>query len=531
MKRKNSIAGLAVAAATIGFSLLAAKKLQDDETEIHFLEQNRDESSQAYLLGSGIGNLSLAYFLIHHANLPGENITIFQTQYNPWQCGTHNPPHFHHLESLSPFSLLNAKELFYQIPRENSTLGDLLDLHISTRDAITPLTISLNGEVRKFLQPKVDSLSKSILRKVLLSHDEDFLSRPLDSAFSTTEFLDSELFTYLSGRYDVKKNSPLFLLQESLFHMIIHKNQSPSDEFYFLSHTLEEELICPLVEELKKSKVQFLSDYDWVSFEETDGAISKLILEKENSVEEIFTTKQDIVVLEENYTDEFLEGNLSLEPLKVHRKKTFRTNTLHYELQTLPGTVTEAGMEFVTIAMKDYTFREHLHNRYGRSMDNTELFFETGKAKLLLQIPPRTFCQKGDIFLLKITEPHRHGIFTAKEYRNCTGEEIFYDLIKFLHLEDDFGKLRESVESLTLYYYPNYSFSKATTPYFKNYKNFALLCDSFQSPFYGYSIEKQVFQGMKIAHNMMGITHIEPFMESVPTPVEIFSFLKTLPEN
>lgn len=530
MRRKNSIAGLAVAAAAVGVSMLMANQLQEREEETSFLEQNRDEHSQVYLFGSGMGSLSLAHFLIHHANLPGKNITIFESAYHPWQSAHHNRLCFHRLETLSPKELLNAKEVFYQIYSDDVSVSENLDRHFATFDPVTPLCLRRNGTLDKLSLLNVGSLSKSPLRQVLFSRDSSFLSQSVEEFFSDTGFLDSDLFTYLVGRYDLTRHTSLRQLQESLFHLIMHMKEDSSDEFYFLSQSLEEFLYQPFVAHLKEQGVHFLSHHHLVHVKHTEDAVTKLVLEHQQTVEEIPVTKQDIVLWEEEYTHVFYEGGFTCPPTKLHRQQHFHSDDIHYDLSALTGDVS-CGIEWITLTMKDDTFRQKLEQLFSRTMDNREIFFAAGKGNLLLQIPPRNFVPEKDVFLLKIAHPHQHGIFIPKEYRHCTGEEIVYELIKLLHLEEDFGVLRESMEEITLCYYPNYHHLIETIPYFTSSQNFALLSDRFDDPYMGYSLEKQVFRGMKIAHDMMGIDHIEPAMEELPAPTQLFSFLHSLKEE
>ena len=135
----------------------------------------------------------------------------------------------------------------------------------------------------------------------------------------------------------------------------------------------------------------------------------------------------------------------------------------------------------------------------------------------------------GNKIILKVLNPNKNSIFLGDVFKALNGEDFFFELIKLFGLEDDFGELRFNLKSVSISMMENYKKLPGEV-YKKNLNQISnLIFLSSKASDFGelYSIEKLVKKGIKSAHELMGIDHLEIFENSL-SKIEILKFINSL---
>ena len=303
MSRKNDIKKLALAAATISAAIFAAKKASDDEVKV--LMPNRDEESLAYLLGDGFGNLALAYGLINHANLNPKNINIYTKAFNEFTNINEDENTYVTFDNrFSEYNFKNTLELLKNIMTEE----EILEIYekIAKKESPRIMDLSMNSSYKI---DEVDEASKKKIYKLMLSPLDLETESSIEKYFLFSDFLKSNFYYYLANIYNLKATSPIKDLREALLDYI-------GSQSYF---TLDSKLIYEKLRSyLEKSGVNFFHGYKFLEFSSEKTHVDKLVFEKDEQVEEVYTDLKDIISIESpTYLDNLSLGNIREVPENI----------------------------------------------------------------------------------------------------------------------------------------------------------------------------------------------------------------------
>ena len=505
MSRKDDIKKLAIAAATISAAIFAAKKVSDDDVKV--LMPNRDENSKAYLLGDGFGNLALAYALINHANLSPLNINIYTKNFNEFvkiKEGENNYPTFDN--RFSEFNFKNTYEVLKNILDEDEL--NKISEKIAKKEKPMLLDLSLN-KFSKVLE--VDEASKKKLYKLMLYPMDLDDKTSLEQYFLFTDFLSSNLFYYLASIYNLKSTSPVLELKEALSDFI-------GSEFYFDLDT--DRIYNFLRDYLIELGVNFYDEYKFIDFNAKDNYVDKLTFEKNEQVEEVLTDLKDIISIESpTYLSNLALGNTTNIPEKILSsyisKNNFSTQNIYKEIE---GKTRDSSILFVNLEFSDDSFIKKLK----KNLQDNDFFIFKVKSGISAKIV-------GNEVILKILNPNKNSIFVGNAFKALNGEDFFFALIKLFNLEENYADLRFNLKNVSISVFENYK--KIPGESYK--RNINKICNLFfissKNSDFGelYSVEKLAQEGIKNAHDIMGIDHLEVFENNL-SKMEILKFINNL---
>lgn len=505
MSRKDDIKKLAIAAATISAAIFAAKKVSDDDVKV--LMPNRDENSKAYLLGDGFGNLALAYALINHANLSPLNINIYTKNFNEFvkiKEGENNYPTFDN--RFSEFNFKNTYEVLKNILDEDEL--NKISERIAKKEKPMLLDLSLN-KFSKVLE--VDEASKKKLYKLMLYPMDLDNKTSLEQYFLFSDFLSSNLFYYLASIYNLKSTSPVLELKEALSDFI-------GSESYF---DLDTDRIYKFLRDyLIELGVNFYDEYKFIDFNAKDNYVDKLTFEKNEQVEEVLTDLKDIISIESpTYLSNLALGNTTNIPEKILSsyisKNNFSAQNIYKEIE---GKTRDSSILFVNLEFSDDSFIKKLK----KNLQDNDFFIFKVKSGISAKIV-------GNEVILKILNPNKNSIFVGNAFKALNGEDFFFALIKLFNLEENYADLRFNLKNVSISVFENYK--KIPGESYK--RNINKICNLFfissKNSDFGelYSVEKLVQEGIKNAHDIMGIDHLEVFENNL-SKMEILKFINNL---
>ena len=505
MSRKDDIKKLAIAAATISAAIFAAKKVSDDDVKV--LMPNRDENSKAYLLGDGFGNLALAYALINHANLSPLNINIYTKNFNEFvkiKEGENNYKTFDN--RFSEFNFKNTYEVLKNILDEDEL--NKISEKIAKKEKPMLLDLSLN----KFSDLcHVDEASKKKLYKLMLYPMDLDDKTSLEQYFLFTDFLSSNLFYYLASIYNLKATSPVLELKEAVLDFI-------GSESYF---DLDTDRIYKFLRDyLIELGVNFYDEYKFIDFNAKDNYVDKLTFEKNEQVEEVLTDLKDIISIESpTYLSNLALGNTTNIPEKILSSyissNNFSAQNIYKEIE---GKTRDSSILFVSLEFSDDSFIKKLK----KNLQDNDFFIFKVKSGISAKIV-------GNEVILKILNPNKNSIFVGDAFRALNGEDFFFALIKLFNLEENYADLRFNLKNVSISVFENYK--KIPGESYK--RNINKICNLFfissKNSDFGelYSVEKLVQEGIKNAHDIMGIDHLEVFENNL-SKMEILKFINNL---
>lgn len=505
MSRKDDIKKLAIAAATISAAIFAAKKVSDDDVKV--LMPNRDENSKAYLLGDGFGNLALAYALINHANLSPLNINIYTKNFNEFvkiKEDENNYPTFDN--RFSEFNFKNTYEVLKNILDEDEL--NKISEKIAKKEKPMLLDLSLN-KFSKVLE--VDEASKKKLYKLMLYPMDLDDKTSLEQYFLFTDFLSSNLFYYLASIYNLKSTSPVLELKEALSDFI-------GSESYF---DLDTDRIYKFLRDyLIELGVNFYDEYKFIDFNAKNNYVDKLTFEKNEQVEEVLTDLKDIISIESpTYLSNLALGNTTNIPEKILSsyisKNNFSAQNIYKEIE---GKTRDSSILFVNLEFSDDSFIKKLK----KNLQDNDFFIFKIKSGISAKIV-------GNEVILKILNPNKNSIFVGNAFKALNGEDFFFALIKLFNLEENYADLRFNLKNVSISVFENYK--KIPGESYK--RNINKICNLFfissKNSDFGelYSVEKLVQEGIKNAHDIMGIDHLEVFENNL-SKMEILKFINNL---
>ncbi|WP_282925262.1 oleate hydratase [Peptoniphilus genitalis] len=505
MSRKDDIKKLALAAATISAAILAAKKVSDDEVKV--LMPNRDESSLAYLLGDGFGNLALAYGLINHANLDPKNINIYTKGFNEFANISHGENTYINFDNR--FSQYNFKNTF-EILKNIMTEEEILEINekITKKESPRIMDLSMNSS---YDVDELDEASKKKIYKLMLSPLDFESESSIEKYFLFSDFLNSNFYYYLASIYNLKVTSPVSELKEALLDYI------GSGSYFSLDSNMIYEKLRGYLEDLG---VKFLDGYKFLEFSSTETHVDKLVFEKDEHVEEVYTDLKDIISIESpTYLDNLYLGNTESLPENIlntyYLGKKISSNNIYKEIQ---GKTSDSGILYVNFEFSDPIFTDKIKN----NLRDSDFFIFKTKSGISAKI-------LGNKIILKVLNPNKNSIFIGDVFKALNGEDFFFELIKLFGLEDDFGELRFNLKSVSISMMENYKKLPGEV-YKKNLNQISnLIFLSSKASDFGelYSVEKLVKKGIKSAHELMGIDHLEIFENSL-SKMEILKFINSL---
>ncbi|MGI5948905.1 oleate hydratase [Peptoniphilus sp.] len=503
MSKKDSLKKVAIAA-TITTAVAIGKKISDEKEKPKLISPDRDENTKAYLIGNGIGNLSLAYGLINHANLPGENITIYKKKYNEFlpindKTGMPNYKTFDDRYIFSNFA--NTYEILKEILSDEEL--ENLKNKIDNPDNIE--IIDLNSHVYRDIFV-VSENTKFKIKKLLLKPKSFDENETIEKYFYFTDFVDSSLYYLLATLFNLRRTSLVSELREAILSIY-----PSTDSFDVRTVTFHRDF----ENYLKDKGVNIIEGHEFVKLEIKDGAVDKILFVNNSQIVEQYVEKTDIVSAEApTYIDKISLGDLNKIPEIVHESSILKEKDTHYKGK-ISGNAPENSIIYVKLSFVNDHFARKIRERY----PNKDTFILKLKTGISVKL-------RGNDVIVKVLNPNRSSIFIGNNFDALNGEDFFFELVKTFNLDDSYGELRMSLKSVYITLLPDYRNGIGSDEGFLSDEISNLAYISSMNKYFGtnYSVEKLVKQGLYIAHEMMGIDHID-IIEDEPDKADVKEFL------
>lgn len=438
---------------------------------IHSRKPENIDERKAYMLGGGIGALAAAAFLIHDASMPGKNITIYESldrlggsmdgQGNAEEGytargGREIEPHFECFNEL--FSFIPSLD-----EKDRTVLDEFHELNVKEPILSNCRLIANQGEI-------VDSSSFGLsqeqamkLAKLVMT-DEAALQDTTIEEFFGTEFLQTNFWYFFETMFafnpwhsvaEVKRYMMRFM------HMV--KGLNRLEGLLHTAYNQYDSLILPLITWLKEQGVVFEMGTDVldINFDITDDSktCTGFEIEHNHHKQHVDVDPQDLVFFTNgSMTQNTTRGSLH-EAAPVNRSEDKGCFSVW---EKIAGQSEDFGhpekfcsdidktkwMSFTMTLKDDDKLWKHLEElQHNRSGMNGLVTIKDSNWVLSFVVPkdPHYRDQPENVkvvwaYALRLDEP---GNLINKPMQECTGEEMFRELLYHLGLEQDTEEILE----------------------------------------------------------------------------------------
>ena len=212
-------------------------------------------------------------------------------------------------------------------------------------------------------------------------------------------------------------------------------------------------------------------------------------------------------------------GNTTKIPEKIintyYSKNNFTSQNIYKEIE---GKTTDSSILFVSLEFSDDSFI----NKLKENLQDKDFFIFKVKSGISAKVVDNKV-------ILKILNPNKNSIFVGDAFKALNGEDFFFELIKLFNLEEKYADLRFNLKNVGISVFENYKKIPGES-YKRSVNNICnLFFISSKNSDFGelYSVEKLVQEGIKNAHDIMGIDHLEVFENNL-SKMEILKFINNL---
>ncbi|WP_019138446.1 hypothetical protein [Peptoniphilus timonensis] len=309
----------------------------------------------------------------------------------------------------------------------------------------------------------------------------------------------------------MKSKSPVFELKEALIDYI-------GSASYFNLDT--DKIYKKLRAYLEVKGVNFFDGYKFIEFSSSKSYVDKLVFEKDEQIEEVYTDLKDIISIESpTFLDNLSLGNIKELPKNIlnsyYSKEKIIGQNIYREIQ---GKTSDSSILYVNFEFKDSIFINNLR----KDLRDSDFFIFKIKSGISVKILDNNI-------ILKILNPSKNSIFVGDVFKALNGEDFFFELIKLFGLEDKYAELRFNLKNVSISILENYK--KIPGEVYKRnvnqISNLFFLSSKISDFGELYSVEKLIQEGLKNAHDIMGIEHLEVHEKSI-SKMEILKFINSL---
>lgn len=466
MKASKKIAAAAAAVGTSVAAGLAVKKavdIKNNRKEMKLAEENGKR--QAYLIGSGLGALATAFYMIRDGKMEGSTIHMLDSA---------KQERFHNVKKgffcyekgmLYESAHENFWDLFSHIPslempsmsvtEEIMNFNHLHPIHAQAR------LIDGEGKRKHGKNMKFHRDERAALRK-LMKTEEDVLQELTieDWFYDMPHFFQSDFWFLWQTAFSFRKSSSLIEFKRSLYRMT--KKLSRMDTMggaIQMPYHRNESIIAPLQVYLKEQGVIFHADCQAVDLDFTqDGMqIQTIHVHYNGKNKKIHLREEDLCIL----TDEYWMEGAALGDYK--HPASYSSHPVASLWRNIASKKT--GLGNPDVFFRDPQRTEQLHftitckgNRLLKRMEQFStnipgsgglMSFQDSSWLLSIVIPAQPYVKDQD---MSTTIVYGYGMYTQKNgdyvnkpLRECNGEEILKELLYHLHILEEEKDIKKDV--------------------------------------------------------------------------------------
>jgi len=435
------------------------------------------EDKRAFLIGSGIASLSAAHYLIKDGYMTGEQITILEQDSI---CGGAMDGNGNVKDGFIARGGREMEEhyeclwdLFGDIPSldepNRSVLDELKELNDIDPNYSNVRVISNRGEKQEDKGLGLHDKNVKELMKLLLTKEEDLGSKTVEEYFSTS-FLETDMWLYWRSMFAFETWHSVVEMKRYM-HRFMHllPGMSSMRGLVFTKYNQYDSLILPLRKKLETDGVKFVfdsvvKDLDIDIYGE-QKIVTAIHLTQNGKDKTIRTTKDDLVfVTNGSMTENSSIGDMHQAPVlnrgeasvwslwkNIAKKDVSFGNPEVFcsdidKTKWESFTITAKGEKFCKL-MEHFAQREFLPHRTATGgiitiKDSSWLMSVTVNRQPQFKNQPKDVIVAWAYALF----PDKKGDFIHKAMSDCSGEELFKELLYHLGIEpQDMGEYIDEV--------------------------------------------------------------------------------------
>lgn len=470
--KKAAVIGSAVAGAAglAAGALIFQKKRQQqkrlaESTDIH-------DDRQVYFIGGGLASLSGAAYLIRDCDFPGERIHILEGMKILGGSNDGNGDAVNGFlcrggRMLNEETYENFWELFRSIPSiehpNQSVTEEILQFDHAHPTHARARLIDKDGNILDVSGMGFNHDDRMALMKLMLTPETQLDDLRISDWFTDTpHFFETNFWYMWQTTFAFQKWSSLFEFKRYMERMIFEFSRIETLEGVTRTpYNQYESVILPLKAYLDGHNVDFsinaaVTDIDFAE----DSLTATAIHISENGQDRIIVLKKNDLCVVTNgcMTDSATLGSIDLpapEPTappmsgelwaKISAKKPELGNP-----EPFFGNTAETNWESLTVTMKGNKLLNMIEEFTGNVPGSGALMtFKDSSwlASMVVAAQPHFKNQPQDttIFWAYGLYTDKVGDYVKKPMKECTGEEILYELICHLHFEQEWDEIRASV--------------------------------------------------------------------------------------
>lgn len=475
--------GLIAAGATVLGAAYGTKKLQEGKVQAD--EKKVDEEikaryygdKQVYFIGGGIGSLSGAAYLIRDANFAGKNIHIIEgmdilggsndgsgTMKDGFLCRGGR--------MLNEETYENFWELFASIPSlempNQSVTEEILNFdHLHPTHAQARL-IDKDRTILDAHSMGFDNNDRALMTKLLAMPEDKLDNKTIEEWFGP-HFFETNFWFMWQTTFAFQKWSSLFEFRRYMNRMMLEFSRIDTLEGVTRTRFNQyESLILPLKDYLDKHQVDFsinktVTDID---FKDGEGITAETLHFSDGST--IDLNAGDVVMMTNAcMTDSTTEGDFNT-PAPVPEERPI-SGELWYKIAQKKANLgnpepffaheSETNWQSFTVTNRGDELLKRIERFTGNIPGSGALMtFKDSNWLMSIVVAAQPHFKAQDanttIFWGYGLYPDRIGDYVKKPMKECTGEEILYELICHLKWEEDWEDIKTDVVNVIPCYMP-----------------------------------------------------------------------------
>ncbi|WP_304960431.1 oleate hydratase [Thomasclavelia cocleata] len=469
MKTKTKL--LTSAALLTGVGAVITKKYFNNKEDIK--ESVKITNQQVYLIGGGLASMAAAAYLIQDGHMDGKNIHIFEGMKilggsNDGTGSIENGFICRGGRMLNEETYENFWELFDRIPSIDhpgqSVTKEILDFdHLHPTEARARL-IDCHGKILDVKSMGFDNNDRLTLGKLMITPESKLDDISIEQWFKDTPHFFTTNFWYMwQTTFAFQKWSSVFELKRYMNRMIFEfprietlagVTRTPYNQY--------ESVILPIKKYLDSHNVNFITNTTVtdIDFKDDETITAKVIhINKNGKEEKIILNDNDLCIMTNAcMTDSATLGDYKTpapkpveRPIsgelwyKVAKKKTNLGNP-----EPFFNNAKETNWESITVTLRGNKFLKMIEE-FTTNIPGSGALMTFKDSSWLMSIviatQPHFKAQDANttIFWGYGLYTDRLGDYIKKPMKDCTGEEIFDELLYHLHLIDRKEEIKEDI--------------------------------------------------------------------------------------
>lgn len=469
MKTKTKLLTSAALIASVG--AIAAKKYVDNKEDIK--KPIEITNQQVYLIGGGLASMAAAAYLIQDGHVDGKNIHIFEGMKilggsNDGAGSIKDGFICRGGRMLNEETYENFWELFNRIPSIDhpgqSVTKEILDFdHLHPTEARARL-IDRHGKILDVKSMGFNKDDRLTLGKLMITPESKLDNITIEQWFKATPHFFTTNFWYMwQTTFAFQKWSSVFELKRYMNRMIFEfprietlagVTRTPYNQY--------ESVILPIKKYLDSHNVNFITNTTVtdIDFKDDETITAKIIyINKNDKEEKIILNDNDLCIM----TNACMTDSATLGDFKTPAPKPIKkpiSGELWYKVaQKKPnlgnpepffGNVQETNWESITVTLKGNKFLKIIEDFTTNIPGSGALMTFKDSSWLMSMVvaaQPHFKVQDANttIFWAYGLYTDRLGDYVKKPMKDCTGEEIFDELLYHLHLIDRKEEIKKDI--------------------------------------------------------------------------------------